>query len=115
GHGAQLNAFDIPRSPGSTLKPLLYAMAIDRGIAGPEQLVSYVPQLYGTYAPQNYDGGLAGLVRLEAALSRSLNLPFVELQRKLGTQTFVGQLRAQGARSLDLTPGHYGLSASIGG
>ena len=115
GPGAQINAFATPRSPGSTLKPLLYALAIDRGIAGPEHLVSDIPQLYGTYAPRNYDGGFEGLVRLEAALSRSLNLPFVELQRKLGTETFIAQLRAQGARSLDTTPGHYGLSASIGG
>src|SRR5690606_6725586 len=113
--GAQINAFDTPRSPGSTLKPLLYAMAIDRGLAGPEHLVSDIPRLYGTYAPSNYDGGFEGLVRLEDALSRSLNLPFIDLLQKIGTAAFVAQLRAQGAGSLDTTPGHYGLSAAVGG
>ncbi|MCI0668975.1 MAG: penicillin-binding protein 1C [Myxococcaceae bacterium] len=114
-HAGQLIGFDTPRSPGSTLKPLLYAMAIDRGLSGPEHLVPDVPTTYGTYVPRNYDGQFNGLVRLEEALSRSLNLPFVSLLRDVGVETFLGALRRQGVTSLHPEPGHYGLSAAVGG
>ena len=63
-------AFDVPRSPGSTLKPLIYTRAIDRGIVLPEHLRPDVPVRYGTYAPENYDGHFTGVVQMEEALSR---------------------------------------------
>jgi penicillin-binding protein 1C len=114
-HGGQIPGFAVPRSPGSTLKPLLYTLALDQGLAGPDQLVTDVPTSYGTYAPRNFDGQFAGLVRLEDALSRSLNLPFVNLLQRLGVEPFLGSLRAQGVHSLEASPGHYGLSAAVGG
>ncbi len=52
--------FARPRSPGSTLKPFLYALAIERGIALPGYLVADVPMQYGTYRPRNFDGDYAG-------------------------------------------------------
>lgn len=113
--GAQIPAFAVPRSPGSTLKPLLYARALDRGLALPESLVLDVPVRYGGYAPDNYEGTFDGVVPLEEALSRSLNVPFVRLLQQVGVEPFLGDLRALGARSLDPRPGHYGLSAIIGG
>ena len=88
--------FDRARSPGSTLKPLLYALAIDRGLALPEYLVADVPTQYGTYRPRNYDGDWAGLVTLRDALASSLNLPFVDLLEQLGVETFVGELVRDG-------------------
>jgi penicillin-binding protein 1C len=114
-HGGQIVAFDTPRSPGSALKPVLYGMAIERGLAGPRTLVTDVPTAYGSYAPRNFDGGFEGLVPLEDALSRSLNVPFVNLLRDLGVEPFLGKLRAMGVRSLDPRPGQYGLSAAVGG
>ncbi len=90
-------------------------MAIDRGLAGPDQLVADVPSQYGSWAPKNFDGDFNGLVRLEDALSRSLNLPFVGLLQRVGVEPFLGAIRAQGVESLESEPGHYGLSAVIGG
>ncbi len=114
-HGGQVAAFAAPRSPGSTLKPFLYAMAIERGIAGPRTLVPDVPSSYGGWSPRNFDGRFDGLVALDDALSRSLNVPFVALLREVGVEPFLGALRGMGARSLDPRPGHYGLSAIVGG
>ena len=113
-HGGQIVGFDNPRSPGSALKPFIYAMAIDRGLVLPEYLVSDIPVRYGAYAPSNYDGEFTGLVQLEDALSLSLNIPFVRLLGRLGVERFAGTLRQMGARSLQGTPGYYGLSAAIG-
>ncbi|WNG35158.1 penicillin-binding protein 1C [Archangium violaceum] len=114
-HGGQLPGFATTRSPGSALKPLIYALAIDQGLAGPEQLVPDIPTSYGTYTPRNFDGRFQGLVRLEDALSQSLNLPFVKLLQRLGVERFLGALRLAGVTSLHPDPGHYGLSASVGG
>ena len=108
-------AFDVPRSPGSALKPFITALAIDGGHALPEFLVPDVPTSYGAWAPRNYDGGFDGLVPLDDALSRSLNLPFVALLRDVGIEPFLGTLRQMGARSLLPDPGHYGLSVAVGG
>jgi penicillin-binding protein 1C len=113
--GVQLPAFAAPRSPGSLLKPFLYAHAIDRGLALPSHLVPDIPVNYGTYSPRNFDGRFDGLVTLEQALSRSLNVPFVELLAKVGVERFLGELRTLGGRSLREAPGHYGLSAIAGG
>ncbi|XXF76057.1 penicillin-binding protein 1C [Myxococcaceae bacterium GXIMD 01537] len=114
-HGGQIPGFATPRSPGSALKPLLYALGIDRGLVGPEQLVADIPTAYGGYAPRNFDGRFQGLVRMEDALSQSLNLPFVRLLERLGVERFLGSLRQAGVESLVPEPGHYGLSASVGG
>jgi len=114
-HGGQIPAFVQPRSPGSLLKPYLYALAMERGLASPEHLVRDDPARWGTYAPTNFDGRWSGLVRLEDALSRSLNVPFVRLLAQVGVESFLGLLRQGGLRHLDPDPGHYGLSAAVGG
>lgn len=114
-HGGQIAAFAEPRSPGSTLKPFVYAAAIDQGLALPEQLVPDVPVHFGAYRPDNYDGGFSGMVELEQALARSLNVPFVLLLEDLGVEPFLGLLRQGGARSFHPEPGHHGLSLVAGG
>jgi penicillin-binding protein 1C len=114
-HGGQIAMFDRARSPGSTLKPVLYALAIDRGLALPEYLVADVPSQYGTYRPRNFDGDWQGLVTLETALSRSLNLPFVDLLDRLGVETFVAELSRMGLAQSRAQPGQYGLSLIVGG
>jgi penicillin-binding protein 1C len=112
-HGSTLPMFDKPRSPGSTLKPLLYALAIDRGLALPDYLVPDVPSQYGTYRPKNFDGDWSGLVRLKDALARSLNQPFIDLLQQLGVEPFVAELPRLGVQHLE--PGDYGLSMIVGG
>ncbi len=114
-HGGQIIGFDTPRSPGSALKPVLYAMGIDRGLVLPEHLVADIPESYGGYAPRNFDGRFMGLVRMEYALSQSLNLPFVNLLGRIGVERFLGTLRQAGVDSLQPDPGFYGLSAAVGG
>lgn len=114
-HSGQLPAFTATRSPGSALKPLLYAASIDAGLALPERLVEDLPTRYGEYQPQNYDGRYDGVVSLEDALSRSLNIPFINLLAELGVERFLGHLRSLGVQSLQDTPGHYGLSLIAGG
>ena len=115
GPGRRIAAFDVPRSPGSTLKPLIYAAAIDRGEALPEFLVPDIPTAFGSYTPRNYDGDFDGLVRLDDALSRSLNVPFIHQLRAVGVEPFLGILRDLGVSSLTDAPDHYGLSVAVGG
>lgn len=113
--GSQIPPFAQPRSPGSTLKPVLYALALDKGLTRPSTLVTDVPTHYGAYSPENYDHGWSGMVRMDEALSRSLNVPFVRLLAGFGVEPFLGALRAGGVRHLSPKPGHYGLSAIVGG
>ncbi len=113
--GAQIPAFTAARSPGSALKPFVYALGIERGVAIPEQLVLDVPLRFSDWAPENYDRSFRGLVRLEDALSQSLNLPFVSILRDIGVDALLSALRAGGVTRLSDEPGHYGLSAAIGG
>lgn len=113
--GRQIPAFAVPRSPGSTLKPFIYAQAIDEGLSLPAFLVPDVPVQYGDYSPSNYDGSFDGLVPLEDALSRSLNIPFVELLGSIETDRFLGRLHRMGAVELVDDPGYYGLSVAVGG
>ncbi|MCX5746334.1 MAG: penicillin-binding protein 1C [Proteobacteria bacterium] len=115
-HGGQIAMFDRPRSPGSTLKPLLYALAIDRGAALPGYLVADIPTQYGTYRPKNFDGEFAGLVTLRESLGRSLNIPFIDLLDRLGVGAFVKELARLDVRAaLATTPDQFGLSIVVGG
>ncbi len=115
GRALQVPAYDVPRSPGSALKPFLYAMALDQGRFFPATRVPDVPRRWSGYTPKNYDGRFRGLVPIEEALALSLNLPFVELLADTGVETFLGTLRTLGARSLHEEPGYYGLSSIVGG
>ncbi|HWO17226.1 MAG TPA: penicillin-binding protein 1C [Kofleriaceae bacterium] len=114
-HGGQIAMFARRRSPGSTLKPLLYALAIDRGLALPGYLVADIPMQYGTYRPHNFDGDYAGLVTLRDALSRSLNLPFVDLLQQFGVERFLTELGRMGVAIERPRAGEYGLSLIAGG
>ncbi|HEY5920358.1 MAG TPA: penicillin-binding transpeptidase domain-containing protein, partial [Kofleriaceae bacterium] len=114
-HGGQIAMFKRARSPGSTLKPLLYSLAIDRGLALPEHLVADVPVEYGTYRPHNFDGDYAGLVTLRDSLSKSLNVPFVELLQDIGVEPFIADLQRSGVSPARAKHGEYGLSLIAGG
>lgn len=113
-HG-QIPGFAVRRSTGSLLKPFILAQAIDEGFALPSHLVRDVPVNYAGYQPQNYSEQFEGLVRLDDALSRSLNIPFVQLMERIGVERFLNLLRGLGAKGIDARPGHYGLSVAIGG
>ncbi|WP_439889414.1 peptidoglycan glycosyltransferase PbpC [Pseudomonas sp. MBLB4123] len=84
------------RSPGSTLKPFLYGMALDAGLIHSESLLQDVPRRYGDYRPSNFSAGFSGAVSASQALSSSLNLPAVQLLEAYGPKRFAGELRHVG-------------------
>ncbi len=110
----QVTGFLAPRSPGSAMKPFIYALAIDQGLALPDYLTPDVPVRYDGYEPINYDREYRGLIRFDEALSQSLNIPFVNLLAEQGLSDYLAFLRAGGLTTLSGEPGHYGLSISIG-
>ena len=97
---ARAGALDLTmavRSPGSALKPFIYAMAFADGIAAPDTVVPDLPRRFGGYAPENFDRGFAGSITAADALRRSLNLPAVALLDRVGPLRFAATLRAAGA------------------
>jgi penicillin-binding protein 1C len=85
------------RSPGSALKPLLYAMAFEAGIARPDSIIADLPLRFGSYAPENFDRGFLGRVTAADALRQSLNLPAVALLHGVGPFRFASMLKSAGA------------------
>jgi len=102
------------RSPGSTLKPLIYGLAFDRGLAHPETLIADRPTDFAGYRPQNFDGLFRGEVRVRQALQLSLNLPVVSLLEAMGPQHLIAGLRRAGADPV-LPGGRPGLAIALGG
>jgi len=86
------------RSPGSTLKPFLYAMAVDDGLIHSESLLIDAPQNFGGYAPGNFQAAFTGPVSVSEALQRSLNVPAVDLLERLGPARFSAHLRNAGLK-----------------
>jgi penicillin-binding protein 1C len=103
------------RSPGSTLKPLLYASMLDDGLILPKSLVADVPTQIGGYSPQNYDLGYDGAIAADRALSRSLNIPAVKMLQQYKYQRFYDKLKAFKFSTLTKPADHYGLSLILGG
>lgn len=102
------------RSPGSTLKPLVYGLAFDQGLAHPETLIEDRPTAFGTYKPVNFDGQYRGTIRLREALQMSLNIPVVALTDALGPARLMAHLRRAGMTPE--LPGHTpGLAIALGG
>ncbi len=104
-----------PRSPGSTLKPLLYAAALTDGTILPNSLLPDIPTQIGGYTPQNFDLGYDGAVPASKALSRSLNIPAVKLLQQYKFQRFYEILQQCGITTLNKPANHYGLSMILGG
>jgi penicillin-binding protein 1C len=103
------------RSPGSALKPFLYAFALDEGLVHSETLLSDVPQSFAGYEPGNFQQSFHGPVSLSEALVQSLNVPAVEVLERLGPDRFVALLR-RGGLKLDFPRGAApNLSVILGG
>ncbi|PLK47585.1 penicillin-binding protein 1C [Uliginosibacterium sp. TH139] len=103
------------RSPGSTLKPFLYAMALDEGLIHSESLLSDAPQSFAGYEPGNFQANFSGPVSVAEALQRSLNVPAVDLLDRLGPQRFAALLH-NGGLPLRLPAGSEpNLSIILGG
>ena len=102
------------RSPGSTLKPFIYAMAFDRGLAHPQTLIRDRPVAFGTYAPRNFDGAWRGELPVAEALRLSLNIPAVLLLDEIGPAHLIDAMRRAGVKAR-LPGGQPGLAVALGG
>ncbi len=103
------------RSPGSTLKPFLYGLALDEGLIHSESLLQDVPRHAGDYRPGNFSQGFSGPVAASQALSRSLNLPVVQLLEVYGPKRFAGELRNSGVPLLLPRGAQPNLALILGG
>ncbi|OZI75191.1 penicillin-binding protein 1C [Bordetella genomosp. 12] len=86
------------RSPGSTLKPFLYAQALDDGLVHSESLLMDVPMSFGGYAPGNFQASFSGPVSVSQALQRSLNVPAVDLLDRVGPARFASAMLNAGVQ-----------------
>lgn len=102
------------RSPGSTLKPFVYALAFDDGLAHPETLIEDRPATFGTWQPQNFDKTFRGTVSVRQALILSLNIPVVRVAEAVGPARIVQALDRAGAR-LVIPSQRPGLAITLGG
>ena len=113
-HSGQVNYALARRSPGSALKPFLYAMALDEGIAIPETYVLDIPTDFSGYVAENYDSKYRGRITLENALILSLNAPAVRLLSQVGLKDFHNLLLKGGLSTLDRPSEKYGLPLILG-
>ncbi|MGI4883655.1 MAG: penicillin-binding protein 1C [Janthinobacterium lividum] len=111
----QVDGVRAVRSPGSTLKPLLYGLAFDRGLATPKLTLPDVPTNFNGFRPENFDKNCQGEVTAERALVYSLNIPAVRLLAELGVPAFTSKLRQAGFRTVARAAPRLGLSTVLGG
>jgi penicillin-binding protein 1C len=113
--GGSIDMSRAPRSPGSALKPFIYALAFEEGLAHPETVLFDRPARYGAYAPQNFDLGYQGTVTARRALQMSLNLPAIELLAEVGPASFLARLHGAGAQITLPKDAPIGLAIGLGG
>lgn len=113
--GGQVNGAAAVREPGSTLKPLLYGLCIDRGLLTPKRMITDVPINYDGYAPENYDKRFNGYVTMEYALEHSLNIPAVKSLKALGKDKLIQRLELCDFREISRDRKKLGLSLILGG
>ncbi|MGX5820242.1 penicillin-binding protein 1C [Chitinophaga lutea] len=110
-----VDIIQAPRSPGSTLKPLLYAGMLNDGLMLPNTLQADVPTQIAGYTPQNFDQQYDGAVPASRALARSLNIPAVRELQQYKAERFLELLRRLGISTMRKSAKHYGLSMILGG
>ena len=110
----QVNATTAKRSPGSTLKPFIYGLAIDQGLLHPRSILKDAPTAFGTYNPENFDGRFEGPITARDALVRSRNVPAVAVASRLSKPTLYEFLKDAGVRQM-ASEQHYGLALALGG
>jgi penicillin-binding protein 1C len=103
------------RSPGSTLKPLIYGLAFEDGLAHPESLIEDRPTGFGAYAPVNFDGFHRGTVTIREALAQSLNVPAVVVLDAVGPARLVARLKRAGVDGALPDVSAPGLAIGLGG
>ncbi|NJK36431.1 MAG: penicillin-binding protein 1C [Oscillatoriales cyanobacterium RM2_1_1] len=107
------------RQPGSTLKPFLYELALEKRVIHPNTILPDVPTYYGIpdaklYTPTDYSETFLGPVRVRIALANSLNIPAVKVLEKVGVPIFLERLHDLGFQHLTQSPEYYGLGLTLG-
>ncbi|MDX2232521.1 MAG: penicillin-binding protein 1C [Leptolyngbyaceae cyanobacterium bins.349] len=107
------------RQPGSTLKPFVYQLALEKRLIQPNTILADVPTRYAIpggrlYNPSDYSETFQGPVRVRFALANSLNIPAVRVLEKVGVSAFLDRLHQLGFAHLTETPDHYGLGLVLG-
>lgn len=110
----QVNGTEAKRSPGSTLKPFIYGLALDQGIIHPASILKDTPTAFGPFSPENFDGRFVGPISAQEALVRSRNVPAVALASKLKNPNLYDFLKSAGVTRL-ASEQHYGLALALGG
>ncbi|MCT8174839.1 penicillin-binding protein 1C [Variovorax sp. CY25R-8] len=110
----QVNGTQAKRSPGSTLKPFIYALALDQGLLHPKTMLKDAPTAFGPYTPENFDHRFAGPLAAQEALIRSRNVPAVAVAAKLSKPGLYDFMRLAGVQKLQ-SESHYGLALVLGG
>lgn len=110
----QVNGTHAKRSPGSTLKPFIYGLALDQGIIHPMSLLKDAPTAFGAFSPENFDGRFAGPVSAQDALIRSRNIPAVGVAARLSKPDLYDFMKMAGVSRL-ASKDHYGLALVLGG
>ncbi len=111
----QVDMTQALRSPGSTLKPFIYGMAFEDGLAHPETLIDDKPARYGSYMPENFDLTFQGTVTVRRALQLSLNVPAIAVLDKVGVSRLSARLAQAGAALVLPTGEAPGLAMGLGG
>ncbi|MFD1256112.1 penicillin-binding protein 1C [Mucilaginibacter terrae] len=112
---SSVDVANAPRSPGSTLKPFLYASMLHDGFILPNTLIPDIPTQIAGYHPENFDLGYDGAVPASRALARSLNIPAVKMLQKYKYERFYDVLKKAGITTLTQPADYYGLSLILGG
>jgi penicillin-binding protein 1C len=110
----QVNGTQAKRSPGSTLKPFIYALALDQGLLHPHTVIADTPISFGPYNPENFDNRFLGPITVQEALIRSRNIPALNIAAKLKQPSLYGFLQQSAISGLK-SEQHYGLSLALGG
>jgi penicillin-binding protein 1C len=103
------------RSPGSTLKPLIYGLAFEAGLAHPESQIDDRPTGFGAYAPQNFDSAYRGTVTIREALTQSLNIPATKVPDAVGPARLMARMKRAAVTAVMPDPSAPGLAIGLGG
>lgn len=109
----KVNMATSARQPGSSIKPIYYAEAMEKRLITPATIIKDEPKVYGTYRPQNYDFRFRGDITVRRALGQSLNIPALEVMQKLGVENAVSTAQRMGIEDIN-EPGKYGLTLALG-
>ena len=110
----QVNGVLAKRSPGSTLKPFIYGLALDQGVLHPRTMLRDAPTSFGPFTPENFDGRFFGPISAQEALVRSRNVPAVWVSTQLKQPSLYEFLQSAGVTRLK-PESYYGLALALGG